>query len=365
MTDFNQPIRVGGLTLPNRVMLAPLAGVSDVPFRRICQSFEAGLTSVEMLSAKALILSARRSARMCRRHTDEPNLAVQVTGAGPEEIGEAALALSGMHFDLIDLNMGCPVKKIVSRGWGAALLREPDHLSRVVRRARERTQLPLSVKVRLGFSRASVNISDTAERIAAAGADLLTIHGRTRCEQYGTPVDYRGICEGVQSARRAGDVVTVGNGDVLDASSARRMVEETGCDAVMVSRGALGNPWIFSSILGRRDTEPTIGEWFSIVMRHLDYHETYYDNARLAPILFRKHLLWYLNGYPGVKRMRSLCSVVESMDRARSLLEGFAGGLPADLPRYADRKCQGENAAGNDPKYSMDRRHDRGVGSEV
>ena len=351
MTDLSQPILVGGISLPNRVLLAPLAGVTDVPFRRICQEFEAGLTSVEMLSAAAVTMKVQRTAAMCRRHVSERRLAVQVTGADGAEVARAVRVLDGMGFDLIDLNMGCPVRKIIARGWGAALLREPDRVGEMVGCARACTARPLSVKVRLGFSRATVNIDRTAASIAAAGADLLTIHGRTRCEGYATRVDLGGIREGVRAVResQAPAMPVVGNGDVLDAASAHRMIEETGCDAVMVSRGALGNPWVFPLILGRRaGKEPTVAEWRTVVLRHLDYHQAHYG-ARLAPVLFRKHLLWYLSGFPGVKRMRSLCSVVDSMDRARRLMESFVAGLPDDLPRYADRRDRAAPSSGCHP----------------
>ena len=361
-----EPVDVGGVTLPNRVLLAPLAGVSDVPFRRICQQMGAGLTSVEMLSATAITHKAQRTLDMARRHPDEPRLAVQITGPTPETIAEGIGRLSPVDYDIVDINMGCPVRKIVARGCGAALLRDPEALTRIVELAAAATPRPLTVKIRLGFDRSEINVEENAARIARAGACLLTIHGRTRADDYHDPVDYDAIAAGVRAARHAAEgspPVLVGNGDVFGRDGARRMIEHTGCDAVMVSRGALGNPWVFDDILGRRDDQPTVEEWREVVLRHLAYHAECYQPAPVAAVLFRKHLLWYLHGFPGVKKMRDLCSTIPSVEAARDAVTSFAASLPADLRRYPDatRVGSGRPPTSYDPKYEMDRTLDRGA----
>ena len=367
MESLRRPIRIGTLELKNRVLLAPLAGVTDIPFRRVCQELGAGLTSVEMLSSVAVLRAARRTVAMMERHPDEPILGVQVTGTNAEDIGPAVRVLASGPFDLVDLNMGCPVRKIIAKGWGAALLCDPAGISNIVERARAETAGPLSVKIRLGFDRGAINVVDNASRIAAAGADLLTIHGRTRSEGYGDPVDVESIRAGVDAARAAapGPIVTVGNGDVLDAERALHMRAATGCDAVMVSRGALGNPWIFGQILGHTEREPTIREWLAVVFRHIGYHADHHEDSRIAAILFRKHLLWYLHGFPGVKRLRDQCGVISDLDEARRILEMYAGTLPDATLRYEDR-TRGRAARrrrDHDPKYQMDRRLDTGIAS--
>jgi nifR3 family TIM-barrel protein len=360
-----QPIRVGRLQLPNRVFLAPLAGVSDVPFRRICQEMGAGFTSVEMLSAAAVLSHARRTTAMLARHEDEPVVGVQVTGPTPEKIASAVRDLDATSFEAIDLNMGCPVRKVAGRGSGAGLLRDPAVVEDAVIRSRDSTAKPLSAKIRLGLSTGTVNVEETSIAIARAGANLITIHGRTRCQRYDVPADLALIRDGIKAARRYGDehLVAVGNGDILDRKSGYRMMEQTGCDAVMISRGALGNPWIFGHILQPAAPEPSIEEWSDVLLRHASYHEAHYANERLAPILFRKHLLWYLRGFPGVRRMRAACSVVESMDEVARVVLSFTSTLPSDLRRFEDRDI-GATADGEtfDPKSSMDRSHDRGVG---
>jgi len=360
-----QPIRVGSLELSNRVFLAPLAGVSDVPFRRICQEMGAGFTSVEMLSAAAVLSHARRTSAMLARHEDELVVGVQVTGPNPEKIAAAVRDLDAYSFEAIDLNMGCPVRKVAGRGSGAGLLRDPAVVEDAVRRSRDSTAKPLSAKIRLGLSADSVNVKETSIAIAGGGADLLTIHGRTRCQRYDIPADLELIRRGIEAARGNGpeELVTVGNGDVLDRESGYRMLERTGCDAIMISRGALGNPWIFEHILYPESPEPTIGNWADVLLRHASYHEAHYRNEKLAPVLFRKHLLWYLRGFPGVRRMRAACSVVESMEEVTRVVLDFAASLPPDFRRFEDRDA-GDLAESKafDPKNSMDRRHDRGVG---
>ena len=368
LAGLRRPLRIAGLELANRVLLAPLAGVSDVPFRRICQEHGAGLTSVEMLSAVAIVHRARRTESMMARHPDEPVLGVQLTGAEPEDVARGAGWLAERGFDLVDLNMGCPVRKIVAKGWGAALLKEPERVAAIVARCREVVPQPLTAKIRLGYLRGEVNVADIAARIAAAGADLLTIHGRSRGDDYQAPVNYSAIRTGVQAAREAaGDrpLVTVGNGNVMDPVSAAHMVRATGCDAVMVSRGALGNPWIFPAVLEPAFREPTVAAWRDVVIRHIAYHGEHYGDHHLAAVLLRKHLLWYLAGFPGVKRMRAACSTVGSLEEARDRVNRFADRLPADLRRYATSGGRPvDDDASFDPKHAMDRRHDRGIGHE-
>jgi len=331
MNPFTQPIRIGGMQIANRVFLAPLAGVSDVPFRRICREHGAGLAYVEMLSANGILHGGKRTFRMMARHESEDVLGVQVTGNTPEDIADAVTVLDENGFDTIDINMGCPMRKIVAKGWGSAILREPERLSAIVRVSRSRTRKPLSVKCRLGYSDTERNIEDTSERVSNAEADMLTIHGRTRAEDYSAPVDLSGIRTGI---RHAANLVTVGNGDVLDHRSALHMMERTGCDAVMVSRGALGNPWIFRAILDQEKRHPTPAEWLEVVTRHIEYHESFYGPDRMTAVTMRKHALWYCSGYPHASRLRDRVGTVSDLAELRGILRVFADALPRDIRRY-------------------------------
>lgn len=368
---FSRPLKIGALQLKNRVLLAPLAGVTDIPFRRICQEQGAGLTYVEMLSATAIRYKNKRTYEMMARHPQENILGVQVTGSSAEDVAYAIEQLDAAGFETIDINMGCPVKKVTGAGCGSAILKDPVRVQKTVELARQNTSLPLSAKIRLGFTRENVNVTDTTSRITLSAADMVTIHGRTRSESYSTPVDRAGVREGIQAAIAAAlghgrtPPVTIGNGDIFDLASAQRMQQDTGCDGVMVSRGALGNPWIFREILNEQTFYPSFAEWLDLVMRHLDYHEAHYGETLTAAALMRKHLLWYAKGYPGIKALREHLNRVESLDSARTILRQYASSISADTPRFA--WCESETNTQKhlyDPKYEMDRQLDRGVGDE-
>lgn len=368
---FSDPLSIRSLQVKNRVFLAPLAGVSDIPFRRVCQEQGAGLTYVEMLSSTAIRYKNRRTFEMMARHSSESVLGVQVTGPNAEDVATAIEILDSCGFDTIDINMGCPVKKVTGAGCGSAILRDPARVQKTVELARAATGKPLSAKIRLGYTRDAVNVTDTTTRIALSAADMVTIHGRTRSESYSTAVDCAGIRSGVQSAIAAALLaereapVTVGNGDIFDIASAQRMLRETGCDAVMVSRGALGNPWIFREILEEKPYHPSFAEWLDVVMDHIDYHQEHYGNTTTAAVLMRKHLLWYAKGFPAIKGLRDYLNRVDTLDSAREILRNFAATIPATTPRFV--WCENEPAGQKhmyDPKFEMDRQLDRGVGDE-
>lgn len=369
MRFFQQPLAFGRLTLPNRVMLAPLAGVSDVPFRRICRELGAGLTYVEMLSAVAIHHKNKRTLDMCKRHPSEELLGVQVTGPSPDLVERAVRYLEDMPFDTVDINMGCSVRKVISGGSGSGILNEPERISDTVRSAREATARPLSVKTRLGVSRDVISIEDTARRVAREGADLFTVHGRTRDEKYGAPADREGIRRGLAAAREAaaGPLVTVGNGDLFDWTSVKAMRDRTRCDAVMISRGALGNPWIFREVLEGRTVHPALDEWGDVVLRHLDYQEQHYGDTELAAIMSRKHLLWYIKGYPCSKELGAKVGYINRIEEGRRCIKAYLSEWPRDLVRFDGAHKTDSRFGPNskyDPKYDLDRRHDRGVEEE-
>lgn len=363
MSFFNQPIQLGHLTLKNRVFLAPLAGVSDIPFRRIAQEMGAGLTYVEMLSATAIAYNNKKTFDMMARHGSESILGVQITGPSAEQVAQGIVVLDKLGFDTIDINMGCPVRKVVNAGCGSAILKEPERISQTVQLARKATQKPLSTKFRLGYTRDNITVEDTTSRVLHENVDMFTIHGRTRSESYATPCDLEGIQRSMETAQKhLHKAVKVGNGDIFDYAFAAKMQKETGCDAVMVSRGALGNPWIFKEILAGKEIQPTFAEWYDLVLRHLSYQEEHYGKTKLAAILARKHLLWYTKGFPQSKAIREIFNRVEDLQQAKDILRDYAQKISADCVRYAGTKA--ENTEGYDPKFEMDRQLDRGVGDE-
>ena len=325
---LHEPMRIGALTIPHRVMLAPLAGVTDLPFRRICVEMGAGLSYIEMISASALNYSSRKTGKLLVRHQSEKQLGVQVTGPDPLSVAEAVAKLESVPVDTVDINMGCPVKKIVAKNCGSAILRDPERVEETVRQVCAVTERPVTAKVRLGFDRDRRNVEDIVRRLAGAGVAMVTIHGRSREDRYDVPVDYEGIAVGVAAvhAEVGAAIPVVGNGDVLDAASAQRMLERTGCDAVMVSRGALGNPWIFKHILEPGTEPPTLAEWREGLNRHLDYHYEHYAAHRNTSEMFRRQLQWYVSGFPLARELRARLNMVSSREEIdRALDEVFCG----------------------------------------
>jgi tRNA-dihydrouridine synthase B len=358
------------------VYLAPLAGVSDIPFRRICQEWGADLTYVEMLSATAILYGNLKTLEMMARHRHEPWLGVQLTGRSPDEVAQAVTLLStGMQdgrFETIDINMGCPVAKVVGNGCGSGLLKSPETMASMIKLAREATDLPLSVKIRLGWDRQSAPFDEILDAVEKGGARWVTIHGRYRCDDYGVPVDLKALAY----AKRRLKIPVIGNGNVFSCFDAQKMIQETGVDGLMVSRGALGNPWVFREIKEDRPYPLTLEEWQSTVLRHLRYQEEVYGQTTQSAVVMRKHLLWYLAGWPGARRARDELARVNSLPEAVLAIKRFAQDLrdqgvecrqnqaePTDL---GEKRFVVEEKPYHrtwDPKWEMDRQLDRGVGA--
>ncbi|WFB35119.1 tRNA-dihydrouridine synthase [Kiritimatiellota bacterium B12222] len=362
---LNDPFYLGNLKVPNGVLLAPLAGVSDVPFRRVCQELGAGLTYIEMLSAAGMPHQNRKAGELIARDVAEPILGAQMTGATPEimALGAKILMEKDLVVDTLDINMGCPVKKIVGRGCGSAIVKDPKRAGDILRATIEAVDVPVSTKIRLGFTKSEQTVEAVCDELARVGTEMLVIHGRTRDCGYSDPIQYDRIKDGFAAARSAaGDrkIQMVGNGNIFDLKTAKEMVDKTGCDGIMVSRGCLGNPWIFDQILGDHDRQPTVSEWLDVVLRHVDYHREFYTEGHYAAIRFRKHLLWYVSGFPGSRALRNEISQVNTMADVRERLLRYAESLPDELPRYGDHH-EFARTEDYDPKGEMDRDHDRGV----
>lgn len=362
MTGEANPFAPLGLG-QNPLLLAPLAGVSDHPFRRTCAAAGASLTYVEMLSATALLFESPRTYGMMARHPDEGVLGVQITGKSADEIGRAVEVLDRCSFETIDINMGCPVSKVVKGGCGSAILKDPGRVFSTVRLATEATSKPVSAKIRLGWDKSSYTYLEVADAIEQAGAKWLTVHGRLRSDDYSVPVDIVRIAE----IKRRLKIPVIGNGNLFCKADAELMYEKTGVDGLMVSRGALGNPWVFRE-LRSGDPTVTLAEWRDTVLQHLAWQGEAYPGVGHAAVCMRKHLLWYVKGWPGAKRLREELSQMDSLDRAKVLVEGFAEelarqGTLARLPITHDLAPNSRFVW--DPKFEMDRRLDRGVGDDL
>ncbi len=350
------------LGLPeNPILLAPLAGVSDHPFRRSCAQYGADLTYVEMISATALLYESKRTFDMLRRHPEESILGVQVTGSSAADVGRAVAILAQQNFETIDINMGCPVKKVVKTGCGSAILRDPERVMQTVKAACEATDKPISAKIRLGWDHESINGIEVAQAAAAGGAAWIVVHGRTRADDYACPVNL----EGIRQIKAAVNIPVLGNGNLFQWEDIQHMRTVTGVDGVMISRGALGNPWLFREIR-QLDKAVDIDEWEHTVLQHLRWQQDEYGEQPGAAVCMRKHLLWYAKGWQGVKSFREAINIAESLAAAGDLVKKFADQLRQD--QFHQRATIIQNEAGLrfawDPKYEMDRRLDRGVGDD-
>lgn len=341
------------------IILAPLAGVSDHPFRRTCTAGGADLTYVEMISATALNYDSPRTLQMMARHDTEQVLGIQVTGKTATETAQAIGRLQTMPFDTIDINMGCPVKKVVKTGCGSAILKDPERVYQTVKLCRQATDKPFSVKIRLGWDRNTINGITVARAAYEAGADWITVHGRTRACDYATAVDLNQIAAIVAAV----PIPVIGNGNIFGPKDAATMMSRTGASGVMVSRGALGNPWVFDMIKGKTQ-QVGLEAWYHTVKNHLIWQQEAYPDSKVAAICMRKHLLWYTKGWSQGKFIREAINKAESLSEARAILDEFYQSLKGQQSfRFVPELGQ-EQRFSWDPKYEMDRQWDRGVGDD-
>ena len=301
------------------VELAPLAGVSDSAFRLMCQLGGADLCYVEMLSAKALIYRNQNTLRMLKRHPLEKNLGVQLTGSSPEDMGQAVSFLNKFNFSTIDINMGCPVRKVVKSGCGSAILQNIEQVYRITEAAVKNASVPVSVKIRLGWDESSLNYLEVADAIERAGASWITVHGRTRSQNYSAPVDLNAI----EKIKKQLSIPVLGNGNIFSSQDVIHMRAKTKVDGVMISRGALGNPWIFNEIKGYHN-HLSLENWLSSIKKHILFHKENYREEKTGVLCFRKHLLWYLKGWHKACSIKDAILKVLTYDELLDIVEKYA-----------------------------------------
>ena len=299
-------LRIGSLKLDNPFLLAPLAGITDAPMRRLCHRQGAALTYTEMVSCKGMWYGDRNTGKLLYTYRDEQPVGYQIFGHEPEVMAYAAREISSMPGKLIDINFGCPVPKIVKNGEGSALLKNPDLIYDIVAAVVKNTDKPVTAKIRTGWDKDSINVVEVAHAISAAGESAIAVHARTREQYYSGKADWSMIA----SVKRAVDIPVIGNGDVTDGKAAISMMDETGCDLVMIGRGALGNPWIFREALAAWRGEeiplqPSKDEKKAMMISHLeDLTELKGEYAAVREM--RKHVGWYLKGVPGAAAFRGM-----------------------------------------------------------
>lgn len=315
-------LKIGNVELENPFLLAPLAGITDAPTRRICREMGAALVYSEMVSGKGLYYGAERTKELLFLYEEEKPVAFQVFGSEPDIMAFTARTLEPFENAILDINMGCPVPKIVKNGEGSALLKNLDLVYDLIRAMVENTSKPVTAKIRIGFDESSVNAVETAKAVEAAGAAAVAVHGRTRQQYYSGKADWSQIA----AVKKAISIPVIGNGDVVDGKSGLRLMEETGCDFVMVGRGALGNPWIFRELCAAWKGEevppaPTIEERKAMMIRHLQ-DMTALKGEYIAVREMRKHIGWYLKGLPGSAAFRGKLNTIGD---GETLSEAIAG----------------------------------------
>ncbi len=313
-------LRIGSIAIKRTAALAPMASVADRSYRQICREFGAAYVVSEMISSKGLCYNDKKSAKMCRISDAERPCAIQLFGEDPEFIGKAAYLLNKYNPDIIDINMGCPVPKIVGNGSGSALMKDPTRAEEIVRAAVKNSRVPVTVKMRIGWDEESINAVDFAKRMEQAGANAITVHGRTRKQMYSGKADW----EMIARVKNAVSVPVIGNGDVDSAQSCERMYSETGCDLVMIGRASYGKPWIFEEIehyfnTGEILPPKTLDERMEIMLKHarmviadIGEHQGMKE--------MRHNVIWYVKGIKGAASLRRECSELVSYSQLEDMV---------------------------------------------
>lgn len=312
--------KIGNVEIPNRFVLAPMAGVTDLAFRRLCKEQGAGLLCMEMISAKAISYKNKNTRALMEIDPVEHPISMQLFGSEPELMAEVAKEIEEEPFDILDINMGCPVPKVVNNGEGSALLKTPDLIEEIVRKVSSAIKKPVTVKVRIGFENEPIDIVEIAKRIEDAGAAALAVHGRTRQQYYSGTADW----DTIRRVKEAITISVVGNGDVDSPLKAEALIKQTGCDAVMIGRAVRGNPWLFrelnhyfqtGELLGR----PSAEEIREMILRHAR-KQIELKGEFVGIREMRKHVAWYTAGMRHSAGLRRESNTIESYEALEQLL---------------------------------------------
>lgn len=316
-------MKIGNVTLENRVFLAPMAGVTDMPFRILCKEQGCGLVYTEMVSAKGMHYEDEKSTKLTLLDEKEKPGAVQIFGSEPEIMAGVVERLNSSDASIIDINMGCPAPKITKNGEGSALMKRPELVEKIIKAAVKASQKPVTVKFRKGWDDSNINAVEIAKIAEASGASAVAVHGRTREQYYSGKADW----DIIRQVKQAVSIPVIGNGDVTGPKEARRLLDETGCDAIMIGRGAQGNPWIFKRILkyledGSLIEEPTAEEKINTIIRHMSMLIEH-KGERTGILEMRSHIAWYIKGLRDAAHTKQKIFTMNDKDEIISLLQSF------------------------------------------
>ena len=314
-------LRIGDVTLDNPLILAPMAGVTDLPFRLLCKEQGVGLICMEMVSAKAILHNNRNTESLLAIDPGEMPVSLQLFGSDPKIISEMAKRIEERPFSILDINMGCPVPKVVNNGEGSALMLQPRLAGEIIKATVKAIRKPVTVKIRKGFDENRGNAVEMAKVAEEAGAAAITVHGRTREQMYSGTADW----ECIARVKEAVSIPVIGNGDVTDTAAALRCMRESGCDGVMIGRAARGNPWIFRQIqremeTGEKCPGPSVAELKETILRHA-VMLTEFKGEYIAVREMRKHIGWYSAGLPHSAKLRGQINTMETMEGLKETIE--------------------------------------------
>ncbi|MDO8662890.1 MAG: tRNA dihydrouridine synthase DusB [Candidatus Omnitrophota bacterium] len=316
-------LKIGNLKLKSNLILAPMAGVSDLPFRMLNRKFGAELAFVEMINARSIGHKSKRTRSMLSSHPKDKPLGVQLLGCEEKFMLKALDVLKDYKFDLLDFNAACPAKKVVRRQEGAALLKEPKKLNKLLKLVVKHSQVPVTVKMRIGWDQQSINAKEVSLYAEDAGVSALFIHGRTKVEEYSGKVNYAVI----QKVKKALNIPVIASGDILSAQLAKKMLDETNCDGLVIARGSFGNPWIFKEIReflksGKIISRPAQSEVIKVMLEHLNASIAFYGE-RNGVVIYRKFFGWYTKGFRQIRPLREKSSRVKNKEEMIKIIESI------------------------------------------